>query len=184
MATVAIFEADSEYAALVIQQSLLCEGIVSVIQSNQMPQEPGFNFGAGPWGFVLVESADAARAAVHAKEATSAFLGIGQSAKFPPALNFQTNNLLALMWLIHLCLIAVLASASLTAERYAVYGAHVLLLGILIFCFNWDRLSRSLFEAIRALFFLPVAAFMLLIELVNVLRKMPVFPAWFRRGEP
>lgn len=59
---VKLCDVGGEFPARLITELLAEEAIGAVVQSNEMPLEPGWNFGARPWGQVLVLDADLPRA--------------------------------------------------------------------------------------------------------------------------
>jgi hypothetical protein len=59
---VKLCDVGGEFPALLITQLLAADGIGAVVQSDEMPLQPGWNFGARPWGRVMVLDADLPRA--------------------------------------------------------------------------------------------------------------------------
>ncbi|MBN2081208.1 DUF2007 domain-containing protein [bacterium] len=175
-----VAEVYEEYTARAVEAALKERGIHCVVFNNEIPMEPGFNFGMRPWGQVVVAEEDCEQAREFAQDVLAAIHGeeAPDHSELPVRLKVRSRQWLGVLFVFMLLATVVSTLLNYTFGEMIMRDAFIdhlqgvpggwtgslminlaiagflalfILMVLALAAYNWSRLGRALVNALVGL---------------------------------
>lgn len=168
--------APNAYLAGALEDALQAAGIACVQLTNEIPMAPGFNFGAGPYAEIFVQSSDELQARQVLADVQQTISGAEHdcATAFPAVINVRSTPLIGRLLLMGWVVVIGFSAGNLLGGYYvsvlfypSLYVLDAVITIALIYV-NWPRVQRLVSSLGVGLLALPVVALYMFYELFAI----------------